>query len=80
MSEIKPNPEQELDEMAAFMVRERGVDGAISLCKSMMLERQKGIDGVDYYDAEEVSALQNSIMDLSAVLIRIKKMYQAKTV
>jgi len=33
-----------------------------------------------YYDAEEVSALQNSIMDLSAVLIRIKKMYQAKTV
>jgi len=61
------------DEIAYDLTKEKGQIGAILFCEEMMMDKKKQINEMPFYDGEQVSALQNSIMDLGAIRSRVEK-------
>lgn len=61
------------DEQAYDLTRDKGQIGAILFCEEMIQDKQRQINEMQYYDGERITALQNSIMDLGAILSRVEK-------
>lgn len=61
------------DEIAYDLTKEKGQIGAMLFCEEMMMDKKKQINEMPFYDGEQVSALQNSIMDWGAIRSRVEK-------
>jgi|SRR6185312_1932726 len=61
------------DEIAYDLIKEKGQIGAILFCEEMMMGKKNQINKMPFYDGEQVSALQNSIMDWEAIRSRVEK-------
>jgi hypothetical protein len=61
------------DEQAYDLTKEKGQIGAILFCEEMIQDKQKQINKMQFYDGEQITALQNSMMDWGAIRSRVEK-------